>query len=173
MTVQTGTCLGSFDGTSYNADAKSRQEESIDSLGTPAQGNFSFGANPADGSTITINGTVVTFVAATPSAGQVLIADTAAHTIVALLAVVQASADAQLVKFSYSIDATHLYLVSVVPGTAANAYTLAAESSPADSHATRSAATMLGGLTDTLWATRVAAQYGTASALPGTGSTNA
>lgn len=55
------------------------------SLVAPAWGTITFPSNPANTATITINGTVITFVTGTPSGAQVKIGATTADTIAALL----------------------------------------------------------------------------------------
>jgi hypothetical protein len=108
-----------------------------------AVGSAAFSGNPANLDTLTINGTVITFVTGTPVGSQVAIGGTLTITLASLLAFLQASADVQLVKFTYSINPanTALYLVSVAVGTAGNAYTLAKSSTAI----TLSGATMAGG----------------------------
>lgn len=96
----------------------------------PAQ-NGVFSANPASGSTITLNGTVVTF------GTDVAIGVDLNTTLQSLKTYLQASADAQLVKFQYALDsataATTLMLtaVSTLTNIAAVALTLASSTSPA------------------------------------------
>lgn len=102
-------------------------------------GNIMFAANPLNNATITLNGTVVTFVSGTPSGNQVKIGADLATTLASLLAFLTASVDTQLVKFKYLIDATHLYLYAAVTGSGGDALTIAA------SLATPSGATLAGG----------------------------
>ena len=52
----------------FNAAAQSRRDEAIDAIAPRTTGKIAFGANPND-STVTLNGTAVTF-AASPSAGR-------------------------------------------------------------------------------------------------------
>ena len=65
MTIQTGSSDGSLltnaDYLAIGEAAESRQAEAIAAVGPPATGTITFSANPADTSTITIAGTVVTF----------------------------------------------------------------------------------------------------------------
>lgn len=106
-----------------------------------ATGFIGFAGQPANNDTITLNGTVVTFVTGAPSAGQVQIAGTAALTIAALQVYCAASLDAQLVKFEYTAAATKLYLAAVTAGAGGNALTLA----KAGVNLSVSAATLSGG----------------------------
>ena len=108
-----------------------------------AVGNASFSANPAANDTLTLNGTVVTFVSGTPTGNQVQIGGTLAITLQNLLTFLSASTDVQLVKFKYSLapSATIIYFVSSVTGTAGNALTLAKSSTAI----TLSGATLVGG----------------------------
>lgn len=106
-----------------------------------ANGYIQFGANPLNNATITLNGTVVTFKTVPAGALDVLIGGTQQETIANLIAVLSASADVQLVKFTYSTVAgsVFLYLVAATAGAGGNALTLAA------SVATVSGATLSGG----------------------------
>lgn len=88
-----------------------------------AVGNYSFAGQPANNDTITLNGTTVTFVTAAPVGNQVQIGASLADTLTALLAFLTASADVQLVKFSYTLVGSVLYVKSVATGTAGNALT--------------------------------------------------
>lgn len=95
-----------------------------------ATGYISFAGQPANNDTITLNGTVVTFKAAPVGALDVQIGASLQATLASLLTILQASADAQLVKFNYSLGVTpttptRLFLKSVLTGAAGNAYTLA------------------------------------------------
>jgi hypothetical protein len=104
--------------------------------GQAATGSAVFTSIPTDGQTITIQGTVVTFKNA-PTAGQVLIGPTLGATLVNLAAVLNGSADANLVLMSYAADpptpggagqgsgANTLLIAVKAPGVAGNAYTLA------------------------------------------------
>lgn len=91
-----------------------------------ATGNFLFSGVPSNLDTVTLNGTVVTFVTGTPSGNQVkIVAGNQPATIANLLTFLQASADAQLVKFTYSVVGSTLYVVAATPGTGGNALTIA------------------------------------------------
>jgi hypothetical protein len=105
-----------------------------------AVGNISFSSNPAASSTITLGGTVVTF------GTDVTIGATLPATLINLLAFLEASVDANLVKFSYSIadNSNKLLLYAKLTGTTGNALTLAASTVPA-SHGTVSGANLSGG----------------------------
>ena len=110
-----------------------------------AVGTYTFSSQPANNSTITLNGTLITFVTAAPTTGQVQIGATLGATLTALVTYLNASSDTQLVKFSASTDAVnHLYLSAVASGTGGNALTIATSNSPA-SNATVSGATLTGG----------------------------
>lgn len=56
----------------------------VNSVVAPAYGTIFFPANPSNNDTITIGGTVITFVSGTPSGAQVKIGATTASTLVAL-----------------------------------------------------------------------------------------
>lgn len=70
----------------YNARKRNRLSTAvIDDLYAPAWGAIGFAANPSNGHTITIAGTVLTFVTGTPGTGQVKIAADLPGTIAATL----------------------------------------------------------------------------------------
>ncbi len=104
-----------------------------------ATGSIVFTLNPSNDATITINGTVVTFKTSAGASPEVEIGANLAATLVVLLAILNASVDTQLVKFTYTVNATTLFLTAVTAGTAGNSLTIAA------SVATPSAATLTGG----------------------------
>lgn len=106
-----------------------------------ATGKITFSANPANTDTITLNGTAITFVTGTPSGSQVQIGASLSATLASLLTFLQASADTQLVKFTYLLNAakTILYTTAAAAGTGGNALTIAA------SVATPSGGTLAGG----------------------------
>lgn len=104
-----------------------------------AQGKISFTANPSNGHTITLNGTTWTFVTSSPSGPQTEIGVSLAATLAALVTNLNASADAEVAKVTYSENDVDLLLSFDTAGLSGNAYTLAA------SHATVSGATLKGG----------------------------
>jgi hypothetical protein len=90
-----------------------------------ATGSITFTGNPANNDTVTIKGTVVTFVAAGPVGNQVLIGASQAATEAAFIAFLNASNDVNLSAISYSLVGSVVYLVSKATGATGNAYTLA------------------------------------------------
>lgn len=104
-----------------------------------ASGNITFAAQPAANATVTLNGTVVTFVAGAPAAFQVQIGASLQATLNALSAFANASADAGISQATYTNSSTKLFVVSKVTGAGGNAFTLAA------SVAVVSGATLTGG----------------------------
>lgn len=104
-----------------------------------ASGSILFAANPTAGSTITLNGVVWTFVSTITGANQTLIQATLDVTLDVLVAGLSAASSASLNVASYTDDSTHLFVIYKTPGTAGNAYTLAA------SVATPSGGTLTGG----------------------------
>lgn len=106
-----------------------------------AQGYFLFTANPANLDTITLNGTVVTFVASGAVGNQINIGADLAETLDNLVTFLEASVDVQLVKFTYALAGAQLNLQAVATGAAGNALTLA----EASTSITRSGATLTGG----------------------------
>jgi len=137
------TALGPAGSCVWNANYSRFEVTSASAgAGTPANGTISLTGNPTANDTVTIGGTVVTFVAANPTGSQVLIGTTAAQTAANLQAFLQASADTNLVKAKY---ATSLGVVTVTygsVGTAGNAFTLTKSST----NVTLSGATLSGGV---------------------------
>jgi hypothetical protein len=122
--------------------------------GTPgkafASGTILIAVLPAAGDTVTIGGTAITFAAAVPDVapppGTVYIGATTALTAQALLAYLEGSIDANLVKFTYSLNASTITATAAVPGTGGNALTLATSDAGA---ITLSGATLAGGTANT------------------------
>jgi len=106
-----------------------------------ASGTATFSGNPTANDTLTLNGTAITFVASGATGNQVNIGTTLAATLANLLAFAAASADAQLVKFSYGVSGSVFNIYAAAAGTAGNALTLAKSSTAI----TLSAATLTGG----------------------------
>jgi hypothetical protein len=95
--------------------------------GASARGWISFKNNPSNGDTIAINGTVITFVTASPLHNQVHIGATLSDTLAALLTLLQNSSDIGLVACTYGLAASNaLAVVATIPGAAGNNITLAA-----------------------------------------------
>lgn len=109
-----------------------------------AAGAFVFSAQPtAATGTVTIGGTVTTFVAGAPGANQVQLGVNLAATLAAFQTYLAASADTQLAKANYAVTGGNTLTVTYKTlGTAGNAFTLAA-SAPAN--AVRSGPTLTGG----------------------------
>lgn len=116
---------------------------SVSSAQAPtASGWVNFAANPSPSDTVTINGTVITFVSTLTTGNQVLIGGTTAITMASLVNFCNASSDVNISKVTLSLPnviGTKTYVVSKLTGTAGNAYTLAA------SAATVSGANLTGG----------------------------
>lgn len=129
------SCIRVSDGTDAAASI------AIQSGAAPATGFAAFSANPVNTDTLTLNGSVVTFVTSGATALQVNIGANLAATLQNLITVLQASADAQIVKFSYVIANLTLNLTAVTAGVGGNALTLAKTSTAI----TLSGATMTGG----------------------------
>lgn len=109
-----------------------------------ATGSITFSANPAATSTITLNGVAWTFVASGATGNQTNIQGTLAGTLTQLATDLNASANASIDDARYSATATALNIEHKTPGTAGNAFALAASTSPA-SNGTVSGATLAGG----------------------------
>lgn len=106
--------------------------------GGVATGNITFALNPVAGSTVTLNGTEITFVSSGATTNQVNIGATLAETISNLVFVLKTSLDPNLAKASYVATPTKLMITSRQYGVVGNKFTLAA------SVATVSGATLSG-----------------------------
>ena len=106
-----------------------------------ATGAIEFASNPAEGDTITLNGTVWTFVDETPGADETEIQGTLIQTLDQLVSDLNGSADTEVEKATYSRpSSTERLVISYdTAGTAGNDFTIAA------SAATVSGATLTGG----------------------------
>jgi hypothetical protein len=106
-----------------------------------ATGLIAFAANPSAGDTITLNGTLWTFVSGTPSGNETEIQGTVIQTLDQLVADLNASGDAEVAKCTYSrpTSTQTLAIEFDTAGPTGNSFTLAA------SAATVSAATLTGG----------------------------
>ncbi|HET8687473.1 MAG TPA: hypothetical protein VFM18_12535 [Methanosarcina sp.] len=118
------------------------------SPGVQATGNITIAAgNATAGDTVTIQGTVVTFVTGTPGLNQVQIGANNNATAANLLAFLQTSPDANISLMTYNAVLNVVNITAKVYGTAGNAYTLAKSST----NITVSGATLTGGVAaDTL-----------------------
>lgn len=104
-----------------------------------ARGRVSFATNPTAGKTITLDGTVWTFVAGAAVGTQTTIGANLAATLTQLQQDLNASADVKVNKATYSIENSDLVIVHDTIGDAGQAFTLAATAG------TVSRATLLGG----------------------------
>lgn len=93
-----------------------------------AAGLIEFTVNPTDGDTITLNGTVWTFVDATAAGPQTEIQGTLIQTLDALVAALNLSADEEIEKATYSRPANteRLIIAFDTAGASGNGFTLAA-----------------------------------------------
>lgn len=132
---------------SFNAAAQSRRDEAIDAIAPRATEKIAFGASPMNDSTVTLNGTAVTF-AASPSAGQVQMGSTLAATLQNLIAALEAFADANIMLMEYFANASNLYVEALAGGAAGNAFTIAASTSPASGGTTSGTTLANGSLTE-------------------------
>jgi hypothetical protein len=109
-----------------------------------ATGSIAFSAQPAANSTVTINGTVFTFVVSGATGNQVNIGGNLAATMTALATALNASVVPGVAAATYTGAAAALNIVHDTLGAAGNSFTLAASTSPA-SNGTVSGATLSGG----------------------------
>jgi len=106
-----------------------------------ASGSVTYTVNPSASATVTLGGTVVTFVSALTTGNQVLIGATLAATLANAVTFLNQSTDVNLTKATYSVNqaGTALQVVYKTAGTTGNAFTLVA------SVGTVSGATLAGG----------------------------
>lgn len=109
--------------------------------GVHASGNITFTGNPSPADTVTVNGTVVTFVAASPTGNQVLIGASAAATATNLHTFLAASANVNILASTYSVAGLVITVTAASVGVAGNSITLA----EASTSLTVSGATLTGG----------------------------
>lgn len=112
-----------------------------------ATGSFTFRAQPVASSTITVAGTVFTFVASGAVGNQINIGANLAATMTALAVVLNASVVPAVAAATYTATANAINIVFDALGHAGNAFTLAASTTP-PSNATPSGATLTGGAND-------------------------
>lgn len=103
----------------------------VDDLAAPAWGTLIFSGNPSNSHTVTINGTLLTFVTGTPVGAQIQIAATLDLTLAAVIVYTDAN---PISGVDVSFTGNGLLVESATPGDASP--TLAA------SNATRSGATL-------------------------------
>ena len=110
-----------------------------------AVGNAAFSGQPAPADTLTLGGTAITFVSALTAGVQCLIGASLAATLTNLAALINSSADVNLVKFKATVNPanTALYLVAKTAGVGGNALTMVKTSTAI----TLSATTLLGATT--------------------------
>jgi hypothetical protein len=111
---------------------------------TKAAGSITFAGQPLANSTIALNGVAWTFVSGTPAGNQTQIGANVDATLTALATALNASADAQVSKCTYTANTTddRLEIQFDTPGSTGNVFTLAAS---ANSNGMVSAATLTGG----------------------------
>ena len=109
-----------------------------------ATGHLQFSAQPAAGSTITVNGVTFTFVTGTPAGNEIQIGATVDDTITNTASTLNASTDPSVSAATYTADTVNdrVDIVHDTPGPGGNAFTLAAD---AASNVTVSAPTLTGG----------------------------
>ena len=108
-----------------------------------ASGFFNVTTLPLAADTITLNGTVWTFVSAITAGNQILIGASIATTLTNAVTALKASADVNTLLFDYYTNGNYLYTESMATGAAGNAYTLA--ESTAGVRITKSGAVLTGG----------------------------
>jgi hypothetical protein len=106
-------------------------------------GSATMATNVANNDTLTIAGTVVTFVTSGATGNEVNIGGSNLLTLAALLTFLNASTDSNLVKCTYIVVGDVLYITAAAPGSAGDALTLAKSSTAI----VVSGATLTGGAT--------------------------
>jgi hypothetical protein len=98
--------------------------------GAQATGTITLTGQPAANDTLTVDGTVITFVASSPVGSQVVIGATSAITLQNLLTFLQQSQDTNIDQANYQVLSGQVITVTFkLVGTAGNAFTLAKSSS--------------------------------------------
>ena len=115
-----------------------------------ATGSIAFSGQPGANSTITLSGVTWTFVSGSPTGNQTQIGVSLDATLTALATDLNASADVEIAKCTYTADTANdqLDIAFDIAGAAGNAWTLAAS---AASNGTPSAAKLTGGGTPHVW----------------------
>lgn len=109
--------------------------------GVKATGSLTVVTNPSPADTLTIDGTVVTFVASGPTGNQVLIGGTAALTAANLQQFLQNSVDVNISKATYVRTGSVIAITFKVIGLTGNSFTLVSSAG----HVTVSGSTLSGG----------------------------
>lgn len=110
--------------------------------GVKASGTITLGTNPAPSDTLTVDGTLITFVASGPTGPQVLIGADNLATAANLWSFLNSSVDANISLATYVLSGGDLITVTYKTiGTAGNSFTLAKSST----HISLSGATLAGG----------------------------
>lgn len=109
--------------------------------GSAASGTITLTTNPAAADTLTVNGTLITFVASGPTGSQVLIGATNIDTAANLQTFLAASVDAGIDQATYSTSGDVVTVTFKVLGLGGNSFTLTKSST----HINLSGATLSGG----------------------------
>lgn len=109
--------------------------------GIPASATATFSAAPTASDTITINGLVITFVAASPTGNQVLIGSSASTSATNLNTFLQGSSNADLTVLNFSVSGAVVTIASNSVGTAGNSIAISKSSTAI----TLSSSTLSGG----------------------------
>lgn len=132
-----------FSGIKFQALAATGDAGQIVNIGDQvahAMGRVTYVAIPAAGDTISLNGTVWTFVSSVRGPDQISLGSTLAATLTAAATLLNASTDPNTSLMSFSASATAFTATAKAYGTSGNAYTLAASSG------TASGSTLAGGI---------------------------
>jgi hypothetical protein len=140
------TCTWDSDFERFNIQSSTTGPTSeVGYAGPPTAVGFAdFTGVPTASDTLTIDGTVITFIANgdSPTSGEVAVGTDVPSTLTALLTYLNASVDTNIVKCDYFSDGVaKIYLAAVTPGTGGDAYTLAKSSTAI----TLSGSTLAGG----------------------------
>ncbi len=109
--------------------------------GVKATGTITLNTNPVATDTLTVNGTLITFVASSPTGSQVLVGSTVQDTLANLQGFLQASQNANILLGTYSLSGLVITVTAAASGVGGNSFTLAKSST----HITLSGATLTGG----------------------------
>jgi hypothetical protein len=125
VSVQQGSLINSYMAVVSFPGVQPEQFNNIPSGAANATGSVIFSANPANNTTLTFGGTVVTFVNGTPSGNQVKIGGTLGVTLNNLILFLNGSADINISQAVYNLTQLTINVLYKVNGTVGNGFALA------------------------------------------------
>lgn len=136
LTTATSTAVCTWNGSNFVITSGTT------GTGVKASGTLTFGGQPSNNDTVTVNTKVITFKSSSPGANEVLIGGSATATAANLMAFLLASTDPLLTACTFSRTTTVITVTYGTAGTAGNSIGIA----KSGTYPSVSAATLLGGL---------------------------